>query len=289
MNNTKALKVKILVCCHKPDKWLSNDVYIPIHCGKAVSKVNLGIQGDDTGDNISAKNPDYCELTAMYWAWKNLKDVDYVGLCHYRRYFNFHTKGLAFQEDELVNSERFDDLNLTVPDIQGILRTHDVILPKPRYSLHSLFRDYCIGNNGEEMKWVAKVIRKSFPEYMDAFNQVMNGNKLYKCNMFIMPRNRFDGYCSWLFDVLFAVEKEFEKMNYHSLKGRTFGYISERLMPVYAYHHRWKVKEYPLYWILDSRKNPSFIQRLRRRIKTETVYFLFNKLPGKHPKDIVEC
>ena len=74
MNNTKALKVKILVCCHKPDKWLSDDVYIPIHCGKAVSKVNLGIQGDDTGDNISTKNPNYCELTAMYWAWKNLKD-----------------------------------------------------------------------------------------------------------------------------------------------------------------------------------------------------------------------
>ena len=83
-------KVKILVACHKPDKVYSNDVYIPIHVGRAVSRFKEEMSnmiGDDTGENISEKNPYYSELTAQYWAWKNMHDVDYVGLCHYRRYF----------------------------------------------------------------------------------------------------------------------------------------------------------------------------------------------------------
>ena len=82
--------VKILVCCHKPDYFKSDDVYMPIHVGKAISKYELGIQDDVTGDNISKENPSCCELTGMYWAWKNLKNVDVIGLCHYRRYFDFN-------------------------------------------------------------------------------------------------------------------------------------------------------------------------------------------------------
>ena len=64
-----------------------NILFLPIQVGRAISSVDLGIQGDDTGDNISWKNRNYCELTALYWAWKNLKEVDIIGLCHYRRYF----------------------------------------------------------------------------------------------------------------------------------------------------------------------------------------------------------
>ena len=80
-------KIKILVACHKQAEVFKNNVYLPIHVGKALHKdVDLGFQGDDTGENISSLNPLYCELTAQYWGWKNL-DVEYIGLCHYRRYF----------------------------------------------------------------------------------------------------------------------------------------------------------------------------------------------------------
>ena len=84
------MKVKILVACHKKDVMATQYPYEPIHVGKDLHlDIDLGIITDNTGDNISNKNASYCELTAMYWAWKNLKDVDVIGLCHYRRYFSF--------------------------------------------------------------------------------------------------------------------------------------------------------------------------------------------------------
>lgn len=49
--------IKVLVCIHKDDVYLKNKDYLPIHVGKALSNIDLGIQGDDTGDNISIKIP----------------------------------------------------------------------------------------------------------------------------------------------------------------------------------------------------------------------------------------
>ena len=78
-----ATTTKILVCSHKEDYVRNDSIYMPIQVGKVNATANLGFQGDDSGENISYKNLSYCELTALYWAWKNLKKVDYIGLCHY--------------------------------------------------------------------------------------------------------------------------------------------------------------------------------------------------------------
>ena len=84
-------KIKILVCCHKPCDLPQDDFFLPIHVGAAISDFDLGLQRDDQVcgqpcDNISKKNPNYCELTALYYIWKNTDDT-FVGLVHYRRYF----------------------------------------------------------------------------------------------------------------------------------------------------------------------------------------------------------
>lgn len=100
----------VLVCCHKQDFFHQGPGFLPIQVGKAISNVDLGIQGDDTGDNISASNPNFCELTAQYWYWKNGNHTKYVGLNHYRRYFDFNhniEKGRAvknFSEKNLSSS-----------------------------------------------------------------------------------------------------------------------------------------------------------------------------------------
>lgn len=82
-------KLKIIVCAHKADEHIKKDApYFPLQVGKELhTELDLGFACDNTGDNISAKNPSYCELTALYWGWKNIHDVEYLGLNHYRRYF----------------------------------------------------------------------------------------------------------------------------------------------------------------------------------------------------------
>lgn len=80
------MKTKIMIITHKKFYEPKSNIFIPLHVGKK-GKEDLGYIGDDTGENISEKNPNYCELTGQYWIWKNIKDVDYLGICHYRRFF----------------------------------------------------------------------------------------------------------------------------------------------------------------------------------------------------------
>ena len=81
--------IKIIIATHKEYFMPLDDVYLPVHVGKE-GKADIGYQGDNEGENISIKNPYFCELTGLYWAWKNLPN-DYLGLIHYRRFFT--TKG----------------------------------------------------------------------------------------------------------------------------------------------------------------------------------------------------
>ena len=77
--------IKIIVATHKPYEMPIDKMYMPIHVG-AEGKDNIGFQRDDCGINISDKNYSFCELTGLYWAWKNI-EFDYLGLVHYRRHF----------------------------------------------------------------------------------------------------------------------------------------------------------------------------------------------------------
>ncbi|MCI7478154.1 MAG: DUF4422 domain-containing protein [Selenomonadales bacterium] len=97
----------------------TDPVYLPVHVG-AEGKASIGYTPDNTGDNISSKNPHFCELTGLYWAWKNL-DADYLGLVHYRRYFT---------RKEVHNIEAKKDQILTEKEWQQLLAEHPVILKK---------------------------------------------------------------------------------------------------------------------------------------------------------------
>lgn len=90
------MNIKILVAVHKNYRMPDDPMYLPVFVGKEIHPtVNHTFQGDNTGDNISKKNPHYNELTALYWGWKNL-DVDALGLIHYRRYLTMgHSKDLS--------------------------------------------------------------------------------------------------------------------------------------------------------------------------------------------------
>ena len=99
----------------------SDPVYLSVHVG-AAGKKDIGYTPDNTGENISTKNPNFCELTGLYWAWKNL-DADYLGLVHYRRYFT---------RKEVHSVEGKKKQILTETEWTALLAQHSVIVPDKR-------------------------------------------------------------------------------------------------------------------------------------------------------------
>lgn len=132
-------KTVILVCAHKQDACLKTPPYQPVQVGRAISQTELPFAvGDDTGDNISDRNRHYCELTAHYWAWKNLHDADYIGLNHYRRYFDF--EGGSACSLRTVRSEAFFSASHPVPDFDRLFSRCDIVMARPKIYPYNLYK-----------------------------------------------------------------------------------------------------------------------------------------------------
>ena len=215
-----------------------DDVYLPIHAGRE-GKAEIGYIGDNTGDNISAKNANYCELTVLYWAWKNLK-CDYIGLCHYRRYFareNIHTDNIEKKKTAILHRK----------DYEKLLQEYDVILPvKRNYYVETVRSQYEHAHNKRDIDETKRIVLELYPEYSEAFEKVMGRTKLYILNMFVMKKQQFDEYCSWLFSILFELEKRIDISSYNMYEARVFGFIAERLFNVWLEKQQLNVKEIPV-------------------------------------------
>jgi len=225
------LDIKILVATHKKYWMPKDEVYLPIHVGKK-GKDDLGYIGDDTGDNISYKNPNYCELTALYWAWKNLS-CEYIGLCHYRRYFSHRciSRNLENKKKHILKKE----------DYEKLLIKYDIILPKKRnYYIRTVRNQYNHAHYKKDLDMVENIIKEFYPDYISSFYKVMSSRSLYIYNMFIMKKFLFDEYCKWLFNILFMLEKRIDISIYDNYNRRIFGFLSERLFNV---------------WLLNINKN----------------------------------
>jgi hypothetical protein len=153
--------IKLIVATHKKFQMPKDtNMYLPLHVGRE-GKVNLGYVGDNTGDNISKLNPYYCELTGLYWAWKNL-DYDYLGLVHYRRYFT--NKSLSYNDDIKI-----DDVILSQNDVESLLDEVDVIVPKKRkYYIETLYSHYAHTLDGSHLDKTRKIISEISPEYLES-------------------------------------------------------------------------------------------------------------------------
>lgn len=231
--------IKILVCCHKQDVHADMPPYCPIHVGKALSDVQLDMICDNQGeDNISFKNQSYCELTGMYWAWKNLKNVDIIGLCHYRRYFDFHGTCGYLIPYKNIPVEKFKDCNITVPqNIINKINNGDIVVARPFYSSYNLIINYSLHHISDDIRVLQDIIRSTQPRiFVDAFRHVMyNRNYLIPYNMFIMRWADFDEYCNWLFPLLEKVECKIDISHYNQFQTRIYGFMAERLFNVWLY------------------------------------------------------
>jgi hypothetical protein len=221
--------IQTFVATHKNYVFPADAGYVPLHVGRSLSNTDFSIAGDNTGDHISNLNYHFCELTALYWIWKNKKtDVKSIGLVHYRRYFKPLKEKIKLKEQSIASCS----------DLEKLLKNYDIILPKPRnYWIETIEEHYAHAHYSSDLLIVRDVLLKKYPQYEDAFNSVFKGRKLSLYNMFLMKTEHFDAYCTWLFDILFEAEKIIPYKTYGPYQGRVFGFLGERLLNVWVKHN----------------------------------------------------
>lgn len=232
------MDVKILVATHKKYRMPTDEIYFPIQVG-STGRQTFGIQRDDVGENISAVNSRMCELTAIYWAWKNL-DADYIGLVHYRRHF---TVVPAIRRWGC--KDRFQ-LVLSGKEAREILGQYDLILPnKRKYYIESI-RSHFIHlpyTHEKDMAVFEETIRRLAPDYFDAYQTVMNRGWAHMFNMFVMKREVFNKYCEWMFPILQTVDSEIDVTGYTRMEARATAYFGEFMLDIWNEKNRIPYKE----------------------------------------------
>lgn len=229
--------IKIMVAAHKKFP-MPNDkkMYLPVLVG-AVNNYKDGInfQRDDEGENISSRNPNYNELTAVYWAWKNLKGIDAIGLVHYRRLFASKSK-----KNEPIEKKEVEDL----------LKRCDVIVPRKRnYYIETNKSHYIHAHNEVPLMELEKLINRKYSDYSEAFKKVMKSRSAHMFNMFIMNKKAFDSYSFFVFSILQDLEDKIDISDFSIQEARVYGYLSELLMDVWIIKNNISYIEIPWYQV----------------------------------------
>lgn len=264
-NNTEAFQnydkqnIRIFVTAHKNVDRFDSDIMQPVQVGPKNERFPWAFH-DDEGENIADLNPRYCELTTQYWAWKNI-NADYYGFCHYRRYFDFsetvHEEN-AFGEimDDYIDAKAAKEYGLDDNNIAHVVKQYDVITT-PFGDLDEIINKYGSPRalweaapllHDDDLKRCYQILCAMYPDYRKDAQDFFNGNKACFCNMFIMKKEIFFDYCSWMFPILEEFDKNTSYSAYSKEALRTPGHLSERLLNIYLMHHKrigsnWKFKE----------------------------------------------
>ena len=206
-------------------------------------------------ENISAKNKNFCELTGLYYFVKNDNDSDVLGLEHYRRLFIKRKLYL------------FKFPFLTYKDVDRILSKNDIIIPKPTYLKETLFEQYSKDHVKDDLIKVGEIIKEKYPDYSLTFDEVLNKNKVYLCNMFIAKKQIIVEYCNWLFDILFELEKRIDVSNRDSYQQRVFGFLSERMFTIWLEKHK-EFKKYESHIdFIEGKPFKNILNKIGRKFK----------------------
>lgn len=238
-------KIEILVVNHKPSQTVSHSKIV-----KSI-QVGTGLPGhtkipnedyyDDDGDNISIKNGTYNELTAIYYAWKNL-DLDYYGLFHYRRYFDFGEPSSAKPWKNYQTVEAFQKHGTILDeDILKAVEKYDLIVPMLAPSEPSGVQTtrewYGTSHYKKDIDFCVEYIERNYPEiakYLGHWDEKTN----YICNMFIMKKEIFNEYCEFMFDVLGKFEDQMDIRDYDPYQARVTGFLAERMTSLFIVYKK---------------------------------------------------
>lgn len=219
------MRIKIFTMTHKKFQEPEDSIYVPLHVGRAGAQ-DLGYQGDDIGDSISRWNNYFGELTGVYWVWKNEKDADVIGICHYRRFF-------LNEQRELLGQQEYEE----------ILGNYDIIVSNEVQADTNYLDYFGEAHNVKDLLTVGEVMREKYPEYAPYFQSAMEGNAYYHGNLMVMSRKLFQAYAEWLFDILFEVENRIDVESYDLYNQRVFGFLSEQMIKIWAEKNHLKIYE----------------------------------------------
>lgn len=268
------MKTKIFVLTHKKFIPPEDSMYIPLQVG-AEGRDKLGYLTDDTGNNISALNCYYSELTGAYWVKQNVKDCDYIGLCHYRRYL-IKESGQVFSQKE----------------IETILNNYDLMATKKVELNYSYREGFSANHNVQVLDETGRVIQEFYPEYYQTFIKLVNEKKTYFGNMLITSATIYRDYHNWLFDIFDKTAKRVDLDAPDEYHRRVFGFISEFLLYVYVTVHHYKVMECLVGMIGEKAETRELKEQLAQYFKKEDVqgakdYFL--RTLEKRPDVLMEA
>lgn len=237
----KDLKINILVSQHF-DSYLPNLKTIkPIACGSYKHSDKLS---DSTGINISHLNEKYCELTAQFWAWKNMES-DYYGFFHYRRFLSFNENSkIGKFEYQCFDQNFIDKTFLNDEIISNIVSKYDIIIPSPIKFSESIYSQYKYSkyHNIKDLDKILNILQNKHPEYKKSIKYIKKTKNFYSGNIYIMKKEIFFDYCSWLFPLLEEFNKNYnyEKSNIYSM--RVIGFLAKRLFNIYFHFLKTKNK-----------------------------------------------
>lgn len=202
------------------DSYELQDYEREIQVGAALTEERLAedIIVDNVGENISVRNKQFCELTALYWIWKNATE-DVVGLVHYRRHF---TMPVDWQK------------RMHSADV-------DVILPVPLYVAPSLDGNFRSRHDETDWDYMLQCLKERDTSDYESAVSFFAGGLYSPCNMLIVRKEVLDDLCEWMFPILFAVA-EHGGQKEDTYLNRYPGFISERLISYFFDKNRDKYK-----------------------------------------------
>lgn len=236
-------RIELYVSCHKESEVPPQELLVPIQVGTALAQCRFdGYLHDDEGENISALNRSYCELTAHYWAWKHSR-ADWIGFFHYRRYFYPDAAAKRpYRLESKPDKALLDRLGFS--GFAGLIETTDLIMPIGEDMFLPVREHYASApfHFASDLAKMEQIVRELRPEYVEAMEQYFSKTLHYFGNMFIMRREVFDRYCEWLFPLLEEFDRRTDLSGRDVQEKRVDGYLAERLLGVFYTKHRGELR-----------------------------------------------
>lgn len=248
-------KLTVYVAAHKEVERYISDCYQLLHVGAANATADYGYLRDDTKENISSKNPYWCELTGLYWIWKNVSDEKNIGFCHYRRYpsknkYALNSCAAILRETEML--ELLDDCDILLP------------YQSRKCNLNSRCKTKADLEKSREYLYIRRAMQKYEPSYLQELDECFLADSMCFGNIFITSKKILDQYCEWLFNLLFSIEEDVISCN--DLRPRELGYLSEWLLNVWVKHNKLKVKYISTVFMEEKKDLKFYVKMILERM-----------------------